>query len=453
MITLWPHQQTGYERITEAFEQYESVMFQSPTGSGKTYLFCYFAREAANAGLRICILVHRRELLRQASRSLKRFSVYHGIISPEHPRTDALVQVASKDTLRRRADREFDFVIVDEAHHATANTYQSIMTAADRVLGVSATPARLTGRGLGTVFQHMILGPTIKELTPRFLSPYQLFAPPCQLDLKGMKSLGGDFKRDEMTEAMNRRTVTGDAVEHYKRYLNGSPAIAFCCSVEHAYAVAEMFQEAGFRAAGVDGTLDQDTRDDRISALGDGRLNVLTSCDLISEGLDIPVVSGAILLRPTKSLNIYLQQVGRVLRAAPGKERAIILDHVGNVWRHGLPDAERQWSLTEGVTKTDTKEVAEKIRQCPECFFAHDYAPACPVCGHVYKVKPVKPPSYVEGVLSKVTITDEEYADVIKKAHTLADFQAIARHKGYKPGWAWYKWKAKISGKKLAANG
>lgn len=448
---LRPYQTEAIHAFRAAFGTgHKRVLYQAPTGSGKTVTFVDLARRTAAQGNRVCILVHRRELLRQASRALTASGVYHNLIAPGEPHRDALVTVASKDTLRRRDGHEFDLVIVDEAHHATATTYQTIMDGAQWVLGVTATPCRLSGRGLATVFDHLITGPSIKALTPEFLSPYSLYAPPCKVDLKGMRSLGGDYQKDQLEAAVDQRSITGDAVEHYKTHLNGRPAIAFCCSVPHAYHVAEQFQTAGFRAEGVDGTLDQDTRDDRIASLGDGRLNVLTSCDLISEGLDIPVVAGAILLRPTESLNVYLQQVGRVLRVAPGKAEAVILDHVGNVWRHGLPDQDREWSLTEGIVKPPKEaEVREAVKQCPQCYYVHSPAPTCPNCGHVYKVKAKKPPTYVEGMLSKVTITDEEMADVIRRARTLDDFHLIAKHKGYKPGWAWNKWKNRMAGKQL----
>ena len=449
--TLRPYQQDGYDAIQTALERHTAVLYQAPTGSGKTVLFTAMARNLADTGTRVCILVHRRELLRQASRALDAAGVWHNVVAPGYPHRDALVTVASKDTLTRRDGHEFDLLIIDEAHHATAATYQRIIGMADRTLGVTATPCRLTGNGLSTIFQHLILGPSIKTLTPQYLSPYKLFAPPCKVDLSGIGKRGGDYKRDDLASAMNDRSITGDAVEHYKRYLNGAPAIAFCASVPHAYQVAEQFQAAGFRATGVDGTLYQDTRDDRIRALGDGRLNVLTSCDLISEGLDIPVVSGAILLRPTASLTIYLQQIGRVLRPAPGKTHAVILDHVGNVWRHGLPDQDREWSLEDGVKQAREKDIRDAIRQCPACWYAHDPAPVCPACGYVYKVKPKKPPSYVEGVLSQVTVTEEKMQDVLAKARTLQDFQLIAKHKGYKPGWAWYRFKQRLAGKKLEA--
>lgn len=452
-MNLRPYQTDAILAMREEFKAgHKSVLYQAPTGSGKTVTFVELARRTAAQGNRVCILVHRRELLRQASRSLKAAGVYHNLIARGEPHRDALVTVASKDTLRRRDGHEFDLVIVDEAHHAVANTYKNIMSASAWVLGVTATPCRLSGRGLSTVFDTLICGPSIKELTPQYLSPYSLYAPPCQVDLRGLRSLGGDYQKDALDQAMDTRQITGDAVEHYKRHLNGRPAIAFCCSVKHAYHVAEQFQAAGFRADGVDGTLDQDTRDDRIAALGDGRLNVLTSCDLISEGLDIPVVAGAILLRPTKSLNIYLQQVGRVLRVAPGKDQAVILDHVGNVWRHGLPDMDREWSLTEGVVKPPKEaEVREAVKQCPECFYAHSPGPCCPMCGYVYKVKPKRPPTVVEGMLAKVDMSESDIRNVMREAKSLADWQAIAKRTGRKSGWAWYKWKNRKAGKRLEA--
>lgn len=450
-MNLRPYQIDAIQRMRQAYAAgHKRVLYQAPTGSGKTVTFVELARRTAAQGNRVCILVHRRELLRQASRALTKAGVYHNLIARGEAHRDALVTVASKDTLRRRDGHEFDLVVVDEAHHATAETYKSIMGAASWVLGVTATPCRLSGRGLATVFDTLLLGPTIKALTPKYLSPYSLYAPPCQVDLRGMRSLGGDWNKDDLGQAMDTRQITGDAVEHYKRYLNGRPAIAFCCSVAHAYHVAEQFQAAGFRADGVDGTLDQDTRDDRIAALGDGRLNVLTSCDLISEGLDIPVVAGAILLRPTKSLNIYLQQVGRVLRVAPGKDQAVILDHVGSVWRHGLPDMDREWSLTEGAVKPPKEaEVREAVKQCPECFYAHSPAPSCPMCGYVYKVKPKRPPTVVEGILSKVDMSEADVREAMRAAHSLADWQAIAKRTGRKSGWAWYRFKNRKAGKRL----
>lgn len=441
MFTLRQYQQTALDAIRAAFQDgIKAVLYQAPTASGKTVLFTFIAHHGSRLGTRVCILVHRRELLKQASATLTDLGVHHGIIAPWAPRTDSMVQVASKDTLGRRAGHEFDLIVIDEAHHATAPTYRRIWEANPNAvrLGVTATPCRLSGAGLATVFDHLICGPSVAGLTPEYLSPYEYYGPPVKVNLTGLRSLGGDYSKDELTKAMDMRHITGDCIAHYRKYLNGRPAIAFCASVAHAEHVAEQFRAEGFRAVSVDGTLNDEVRDERISGLADGRVNVLASCDLVSEGLDVPVCMGALLLRPTKSLNVYLQQVGRVLRRAPGKEKAIILDHVGNYLRHGLPDTPREWSLEQGaVKKKDDDGPVEQARQCPACWYIHDPAPVCPSCGHVYKLVRKPPPKVKYGELERVEISREDAAELIRRARTLKDFHRVGAKLGYKPGWAW----------------
>lgn len=444
-MILRPYQSLAIDQFrTKYRDGIMRLLYQAPTGSGKTVTFSFLALATSAKGNSVCILVHRRELLRQASRSLTECGVEHNIIAPGHAFGDALVTVASKDTLRRRDGHKFDLLVIDEAHHTPASTYQTIIDMARWVLGVTATPCRLSGRGLGTVFESLICGPTIKELTPEYLSPYVLYAPPCPVDMKGIKSEYGDYNKQALADAFDRPSIIGDAVQHYRQHLDGKPAIAFCFSVEHAIHTARIFQEAGYAAAHVDGTLDDDLRDDRIASLGDGRLSVLTSCALIDEGLDVPGVEGIIDLRPTRSLSRCMQAWGRALRIAPGKQRAVILDHTGNVWRHGMPDENRDWSLTEGIVKPPKPaEIAERIRQCPECYYTHEYAPECPACGYRYKVKKKRAPSYIEGVLKEVTLTDEVFNELRIKAKTFADLAKLGKAKGYKPGWAYAQAKRK----------
>ena len=222
-----------------------------------------------------------------------------------------------------------------------------------------------------------------------FLTQPKYYAPPNQLDLDGIQVRGGDFAREETAAIMDKPTITGDAVSHYQRLCNGAPAVAFCASVAHAEHVAQAFSAAGYRAATLDGTLDRIERRKRVRGLADGSIQILTSCEIISEGFDIPTVTAAILLRPTKSLGMHLQQVGRVLRIAPNKPHAVILDHVGNCLRHGLAEEEREWSL-EGRPKKKKKagdEDAPPVRQCPQCYACHVPASECPECGHEYEMK------------------------------------------------------------------
>jgi len=341
MITLRDYQARAESDLRNGYaRRYRAQILVLPTGAGKTVTFCSIAHQAAAKGKRTLILVHRRELLKQASRTLDSFGIEHGLIASGlsffHQRA---VQVASVQTLVKRLGKLRgwvpDLIIVDECHHAVGgNTWGKVLEHFDcaRALGVTATPQRMDGKGLGVehggFFDRMVVGPSVAELTARgYLSPAVVYAPKQQIDLSGVKTRKGDWSLGDLAAAVDRPMLTGDAVAHYQRLCAGEPAIAFCVSVAHAEHVAESFRAAGFQAASVDGALSASEQDRRIADLGRGGLHVLTSCELISEGTDIPVVSAAIMLRPTQSVALALQQMGRALRVYPGKERAVILDH------------------------------------------------------------------------------------------------------------------------------
>lgn len=459
MIELRGYQTSMVHDLRDAYRAgFKSPLLVAPTGSGKTTFFCYVTQKAVARGGRVLILVHRQELLRQTSATLGAFEIAHGLIASGQPATDDAVQVASVQSLMRRLARMTwapTLIVVDEAHHTTATTAHGRILAhfdAARVLGVTATPCRLDGKGLGLevcgFFDTLIEGPSVAELTKLgFLSPSVVYAPPCAVDLSGVASRGGDFAQDDLAEAMDKPAITGDAVNHYRRYAAGQPSIAFCVSVAHAEHVAEAFRAVGFQAASIDGSMDDATRAQRIADLGSGALNVLTSCEIISEGTDIPRVSGAISLRPTQSLALYLQQVGRVLRPFPGKREAVILDHVGNCHRHGLPDDPRAWDLN-AVKRTKRQraqdEAEVRIRQCEQCYTVHRPAPKCPSCGFVYPVQARE----IEQVAGELTRVDPaELRRLAKReqseAKTLAELQALAARRGYKPGWAERVWQAR----------
>jgi superfamily II DNA or RNA helicase len=435
-----------------------AVLLVAPTGAGKTRAFCYVASRAAEKGNRTLILVHRRELLNQTSHTLAAFNVEHGLIASGQPETDAAVQVASVQTLIRRLHRmtwQPDLIVVDEAHHTTATTGHGRIIASypnARVLGVTATPERLDGQGLGThvggFFDALVLGPSVHELIDQgYLSRPVVYAPKQALDLAGIRTRAGDFAKDELTAAMDRPSITGSAVDQYRRRCNGTPAIAFCASVRHAQHVAEAFALAGYRAASIDGTLSDSDRAERIADLGAGRLHVLTSCEIVSEGTDIPVVGAAILLRPTQSLALYLQQVGRALRPYPGKERTVILDHVGNSLRHGLPSDDREWSLDSKPRRQREQGNADAapVRQCESGGAVHHPSLAeCPECGHQYPAREI---AEVDGELTEV---DLEAAARIRqqrreqaRAQTLDDLREVARRRGYSPRWAEHDYRAR----------
>jgi len=458
-LTLRDYQDSAVDEVRSAYARgHRAPLLTLPTGGGKTVIFSYIAEKAGAKGKRVLILVHRRELLRQTSRTLDDFGVHHGMVAAGMTTfVGHHVQIASVQTLVRRLDRLRwvpDLIVVDECHHATGKTTWGKVLAhypMAKILGVTATPQRLDGQGLGVasggIFDRLITGPTVAQLTAAgHLSPAVVFAPRQRVDLSGIHSRGGDFAVNEVADAMDKPTITGDAVAHYRSHCHGEPAIAFCASVSHAEHVAEAFKAAGYQAASIDGTMDSTTRAERIEDLGAGRLHVLTSCEIVSEGTDIPVVSAAILLRPTQSLGLYLQQVGRVLRPAPGKTRSVVLDHVGNCFRHGLPDDDREWSLEGRQKRPGAASDAEPVRQCPECYHVHRPAPQCPRCGFQYPVQS-REVEEVEGEL--VAVDPAEVRRAAKReqarAKSLEDLVNLGRERGYKNphAWARFVWQAR----------
>lgn len=352
------------------------VLFILATGGGKTVIFGYIVGHAEKKGT-VLILAHRQEIVDQISKALTGFGVNHGIISPSHKQTYDDVQVGMVQTVVRRLDRirEPNFIVIDEAHHAPAGSWKKIMEAFPnaKILGVSATPQRLDGKGLKIAFDNMVQGPPTRELIDNgYLSGFDLYAPKTEIDLSQVKTQMGDFSVSDLEAVMDTAMITGDAVNHYVKYLNGAPSIVFCTTIKHAEHVMEKFISNGFRAGIIHGKLQKNERDSLVERLGNGQLNVLTSVDVVSEGFDLPVVTGAILLRPTKSLSLYLQQVGRALRPKPDGAKAIILDHVGNVHRHGMPDEPRAWTL-EGKIKGPKK----GPKQCSKCYKVFYTQPPC----------------------------------------------------------------------------
>jgi superfamily II DNA or RNA helicase len=357
--------------------------------------------------------------------------------------------VASIQTLGRRLDQVEppDLVIIDEAHHSVSKTYVEVFARwpDTRFIGVTATPERLDGKGLGAMFDRMVLGPSVQWLIDNgFLARPVYYAPRETVDLSAVAKIAGDFDRAEAEELIDTPKITGDAVSHYRRLCPGQRAVAFCISVAHAQHVADQFCAAGVPAASIDGTLDPEVRAKRVADLTAGRILVLTSCELISEGFDLPAVNAAILLRPTHSLSMHLQQLGRALRPCPGKTHATILDHVGNCLRHGLAEQERAWDL-EGREKRAKKSVPVETKQCSKCF-AIFTGTVCPQCGQQREVT-AREVEQVDGELQRLSIEDiaakREARREEGKCRTLEDFKALARERGYKPGWAYFRWQAR----------
>jgi superfamily II DNA or RNA helicase len=430
------------------------------------------------------VLAHRWELIEQLTGTLRNWGLEPDLIAPGHPFEGRQVAVGSVQTVARRLVQlpPPDLIIQDEAHHLIAgNLWSQIISAwpSAQLIGTTATPERLDGKGLGVeaggFFEALVLGPSAAELVEQgWLARPQVFSWPLNQASQGQSPKGqspegqdpmgqgpdgqGEFDLHAAAQVFGNRAAIGDAISHYRRRRHPATAIVFCCTTAHAEQLAGAFRAAGFRAAAVSGTTPAALRRRLIAGLGSGEVEVLTSCMLLSEGTDIPSVGGAILLRPTASLALYLQMVGRALRPAPGKSEAVILDHVGNAHRHGLPTEERHWSL---AGRRRRQGVSIPIKDCPQCFCScPSAATLCPDCGHLFvaneREEQRRGLQQVAGELAlfsgrahhrpKPSQGDQQRPRPQSASAGCRSLEQLLKReqiRGYKPGWARHVWAAR----------
>lgn len=488
-IKLRDYQEEGVQGIRAEFRnKNDPVLFVLSAGGGKTYTFSYIAANAEAAALKqlakrptagpveyILIVVHRKELLLQASASLRNLGIDHGLISPHFSASPhKIIQVASIDTLLLRIKKrpiKVRMLIFDEAHHVVCDNkwgraYEEL--GKPPTLGVTATPVRGDGKGLGEghggIFKAMVEGPPLSLLIERgVLVKPTVYTSLDTPDLSGVgKNKDGDYNQKELAERVDKPVITGSAVEQYKKVCPGARTVVFCVNVQHAKHVVAEFNAAGFRFALLVGEphMSDSERTKTDKALRAGDLDGVATVDLISEGYDLPLLDCVIMLRPTESESLFIQQAWRGGRSAPGKTDWWLLDHVGNVGKivdgvfkrkHGMPDEDRDWNM-EGRKKGKgkKKEAVEKgidLDQCPKCYHVHEPSPTCPKCGHVYEIKG-RDIKQVEGELIQVT---KEMAAQLSKAKrqevgmakSLEDLQRIAAERGYSKHWAKHIWEAR----------
>lgn len=368
------------EEIRNNLPKYNRICVVLPTGTGKTIIFSHIASLTAKNNKRVLILTHRREIHRQTMEKLFNVGINAGQITSKFTNMGLeLVQCAMVGTVVNRLNKinKPDLIIIDECHHSIGNTWQSILNYFSDVprIGFTATPERMDGKGLGenNIFNKIIVGIQTKEAIKQgFLSYPIIYKPPGIPESYKMKK--GDFDTQEQEKFVSQKKIVGDVIGHYKEHLDGLPVVCFCPTVEHSKLMAQNFLDAGYKSFAVYGNMDNSLRDKYINGLSNGDTQVLTSCDVISEGLDVPVLAGAILLRKTLSLSLYLQQIGRALRPFEGKQKTIILDHAGNSLIHGHVLQNREWSLDS--IKKDSKKNRPSITECPKCYSVWEGKPS-----------------------------------------------------------------------------
>lgn len=443
MIEPRPFQWHDLERLRAAFRAgLRCVVYVAPTGSGKTATSCFMVHGAVQKGHRVMFVAHRKELIEQASARLDLYGLDHGIIMAKHPRRrpSAPVQVCSIQTLaRRKALPPADLLIVDECHHVAGESYRALLDRYPkaRIIGLTATPTRLDGRGLRPPFEDMVISLSPADLTQQgYLVPTRVFAP-YSPDLKGIHSRGGDYKDDEIQNLMDVPAITGDVVQHWLTHARGRKTIVFATGVRHSIHLVDTFKQSGVRAAHIDAHTPTPTRSWAFNALLDGELEILSNCGILTEGVDLPLVSCVSLVRPTRSLVLYLQMIGRGTRPNPGKDDLLILDHAGNTLRHGFLTDRRAWSLDGIERKEKTEDNGPAITICKACFAAYfSHLGACPYCGAPTPKRDIE----VKEKDGELVELDQRRNYTIRRLSQwpmIRRLQITAKEMDYKPGWVW----------------
>lgn len=463
-MNLRPYQSDALHALRMSLARgHRRPILPAPTGAGKTVVAAELVRLAREKGKRVLFIAPRRELIRQASEKFANVGVHHGIILAGHPRTITPdVQIASFDTLHVRGIRNktmlmppADLVIVDECHLATSPTRRAILDHYRDavVIGLSATPATGSGKGLGAVFDDIVPCVTISDLTDQgYLVPVRYFAP-TEPDLAAVKiARTGDYDESSLAAVMDRPKLVGDIVGNWRRLAPGASTAVFCVTREHARHVCAEFVAAGVSSEYLDGETPHDERDAILKRVASGRTTVLVNVFVASYGLDIPSLQCAVLARPTRSLVLYLQIVGRVLRPADGKDHAIVIDHAGAVKAHGMVDEIQPWSLdasdtvSERKTKLKQEKKEPKDITCAKCKTVFKARHDCPSCGFCViphgKALPVHEADLVE--IGKAEAKANRAVSMDEKIVFIGSLKSYATEKGFSPGWVAHKYREKF---------
>lgn len=458
MVQLYPDQADLVGRVRQAMRSYKWILLQSSTGSGKTRMALDMITGAVNKGSRCIFAVPRRELLAQTVETMREYGVPFGVISPDYtPDPFAPIQIAMTPTLARRLDRVTPprVLFLDECHFGGSELESVIAWGKSHGaygVGLSATPMKNNGKGMGDWYQHMEQGLPVADLIQQGrLSRYRYFGPSAP-DLSGVKARDGEYVQSQIAAFMEEQAaIIGDAVKTYRDTAAGKLCVVFATSRKHAGLIQQAFQGAGIAAQVIDGTMDAPTRKRLVMGFARREYTVLINVLLLTFGFDLAQAAGMNVrveaisdMCPRKSLPMQMQVWGRALRA--GDEPAVILDHANNWREHGFPDSPREWELTTSKTR-QTGERNEPVRQCEACYFVHRPAPCCPSCGHVYPVQS-RMVDEVEGELREL---DPDAMERARKAarmeqgrsETLDELLALAARTGKKPAWAHHVWKAR----------
>lgn len=458
------YQTRAVDELARLSKEKRRIVFVAPTGAGKTLMAVLMMLRMLAVGLRLLFLAHRRELIKQAADTLEWGGVpvsQISVLQASDPRynPNCAVQIASVQTYATRERLPADVVFIDEGHRCGAETYRQILEDYPNALIVLLTATPVRGkRGLKGLADGMVIAAKPSELIrDGFIVAPEVLTVPTELmpDLSKVKTEStGDYNQTQLAEAMSKPAILGSIIDHYREYGGGQRAILFAVNVEKSKELCEMFNAAGVPAGHVDGSMGIEARQLVFDRLESGEILVLCNVDVCTEGWDMPSVRVCIMARPTKSLVITLQQSGRVMRPW-GSEPSIIIDHVGNIQRFGLPDADRDWKLDSPPKRTMTDKTCPKclrivkavVQRCPGWPAVGD-APARP-CDHVWGQDDAEGEAKartIEQVDGKLARAARDREPMTEEQLLWRDLCRVAHKQGYKENWARLQWKDRFGG-------
>lgn len=428
-MMLRDYQLDLYNKTVEAFKQgFHKPLIVAPCGAGKSYLFAEMIRKTNGE---VLVLTHRQELKQQHEELFRKLGI-----------ANARVTMILTEANRLGKYPTPALIAADEAHLSRSNSWMKVVQYYNTwTVGFTATPARLDGKPLGDVYDTLIEGVDVKWLIEhKRLAPYEYYAPTV-VDTNGLRTIAGDYVASDLERLMNDRAIYGDVIKHYQKLAPGERSICYCVSVEHAKRTADLFTNAGISAKAISAGTPANERAAIMDAFRRGEISVLCNIGLISEGVSIDEVTCCMLLRPTESVALGIQQMMRCMRYLPGKT-AKIIDFVGNYTRVGLPDDDREWSLGEPLKRK--KQLNENgdfyIRSCPACFMTFQTAPICPFCGATYPLHQREIKAHEEVELQRITAEEAARVEEEKKkarreqwkANSFEELVELGKQRGYK---------------------
>ena len=455
MHPLRDYQTQAINNLRKVFAKgFKKALLVAPTGSGKTVIASSLIQQAIEKGSKVLFVAHRRELIMQCSRKLYDFGINHGVImAGKSPSPNYAVQVVSIQTFNARKNNndfewpDADIIILDEAHRSTSKTFTSLINdyKTSLIIGLTATPIRSDHQGLGNVYDTLVVASDIKKLTEQnYLVPIRYIAPHVP-DVKSLKIVAGDYEKKGLEKKMNTPQLIGNIVEHWKKYAYDRPTVVFATSINHSKQLAKAFNNNYVQAGHIDGEMDETDREQQLEMYKQGKIKVLSNCQILQEGWDSPHTSCVILARPTRSKIMYLQMIGRILRPYKNKMDSMIIDHAGAIYTHGWPDEPINWTLetTEALLR---KEYALSLQEkepftCLKCDYVYKPTknnPECPNCAFM-------PTKKTKEILTKQGRLKELKKDkTIDKQRFLAEVRYYALQRGFKPGWTSWVFKEKF---------